>query len=427
MLILVGAALLRLGAVWVLHDNLFEDRDAYRSIADSLVDGRGYANRGSDHPTAFRPPLYPLFLSAIQIVGGGPTAIGMAQVVLGTATVWLTFLIGRRMGASQSMSYLAAVLVAVDPLLIMYTTFVMTEALFTCLVAVLLFFVVDKNPEEESGNETAARSQTSRRPDFVRQVAAGLAFGLCALCRPTIWAFGVLLAVSFVSAAVSKGGFWEIPKRVPWVAICVLGLTVAPWALRNQMALGRPVVTTTHGGYTLLLGNNPVFYQGVVNQPRGTVWRGESLETWQQSLEVEMAQQSIVGELNRDDWMEARAWHNIAEDVPDFLRASWLRLRRLWNLVPSGEAAESVPWFVRWGVGVYYGLTFFGGVWAIIRFERENWVRWLPLLLLLVSFSLVHTVYWSNVRMRAPLVPAIALLSAYGWAGLAGWRQQRST
>ena len=41
----------------------------------------------------------------------------------------------------------------------------------------------------------------------------------------------------------------------------------------------------------------------------------------------------------------------------------------------------------------------------------------LPLLLIL-NFTLVHLFYWSNMRMRAPLVPLIALVAARGIAGL---------
>ena len=40
----------------------------------------------------------------------------------------------------------------------------------------------------------------------------------------------------------------------------LLMLTLAPWAVRNAHVFGRPIVTTTHGGYTLLLGNNPQYY-----------------------------------------------------------------------------------------------------------------------------------------------------------------------
>ena len=39
---------------------------------------------------------------------------------------------------------------------------------------------------------------------------------------------------------------------------------------------------------------------------------------------------------------------------------------------------------------------------------------WRPVLVLIVSFTAVHSIYWADMRMRAPLVPAIALLAAAG-------------
>ncbi len=429
-MIVAMAVLLRLAAVWVLHDNLLEDRDAYRGIAESLVDGNGYSSPGTGRPTAFRPPLYPLVLAAIMSLGGGATAIGVVHAVLGSCTVWLTVLLGRRMGASSTKLYLAAGVVAFDPLLIMYTTFAMTETLFTLLVALLLFLMVMPRQDEGTSSQFNAGEETMLpQGSFVREVIVGLVFGLSALCRPTIWAFGVTLAVLWVGGIVFRGKFGELRGRVPWAAIVTGALVVAPWTIRNQFSMGRPIVTTTHGGYTLLLGNNPVFYREVVQQPPGTVWGGDSLRAWQQSLEVQMAAEDppIVGELNRDRWMKQRARHNIASDIPSFLSACWLRLRRLWNLVPQGAAAESIPAIVRWGVGTYYAFVLFGCAWAIVRFQRADWVAWLPLVALLISFSLVHAVYWSNVRMRAPLVPAIALLCAWGWTHLAGviWAKRR--
>jgi len=415
-IIVVMALLLRLGAVWFLNDNLTDDRDAYLAIAGGLLEGDGYVTPGSQRPTAFRPPLYPTVLAGIMVMGGG---IGVAQALLGATTVWLTYLIGRRVFATRTGACLSAGMVALDPLLIMYTTFPMTETLFTFLVAALLLCLPQQptdTPDQASENEGVLRP-TLR--SHLHPILCGVLFGLCALCRPTIWAFGGLLGVWWVRTVVLNGGLSNLPRRLPWGAISATILIVAPWAIRNQISLGWPIITTTHGGYTLLLGNNPVFYSEVVRQPWGTVWDGESLDAWQQSLKVQItAEPSIVSELDRDRWMQQRALQNIGGDVPTFLRACWLRLRRLWNLVPQGEAADQVPSFVRFGVGAYYGLCFVGLGWAIVRLDWSGLNRWAAVLLLMLSFSLVHAIYWSNVRMRAPLVPAIALLSTAGWMRL---------
>ncbi len=58
-------------------------------------------------------------------------------------------------------------------------------------------------------------------------------------------------------------------RQLPWLTLLALGLTIAPWPIRNQVRFGRPIVTTTHGGYTLLLSNNPVYYSEVVLEPWG--------------------------------------------------------------------------------------------------------------------------------------------------------------
>jgi predicted outer membrane lipoprotein len=45
--------------------------------------------------------------------------------------------------------------------------------------------------------------------------------------------------------------------------------------------------------------------------------------------------------------------------------------------------------------------------------SRESLPRaWLWGLLLAASFTAVHAVYWSNMRMRAPLMPVAALATA---------------
>ncbi|MEQ9066744.1 MAG: hypothetical protein RLO18_08475, partial [Gimesia chilikensis] len=59
-----------------------------------------------------------------------------------------------------------------------------------------------------------------------------------------------------------------------------------------------------------------------------------------------------------------------------------------------------------------------GCLWGVclVVWKRER--NWSPLIWLLVSFTIVHLFYWTNMRMRAPLVPAIALLSVFGWSHL---------
>ena len=51
-------------------------------------------------------------------------------------------------------------------------------------------------------------------------------------------------------------------------ALSVL-VVLSPWMIRNFVVFGEPVWTTTHGGYTLALANNPVYYREVLHGPPG--------------------------------------------------------------------------------------------------------------------------------------------------------------
>ena len=76
-------------------------------------------------------------------LGGGSVVLGVLQIALGTATVALTLVAGRRLGLGR-WSFAAALFVACDPLLIVYTTFPMTETLFTFLVIALVVASLDR-------------------------------------------------------------------------------------------------------------------------------------------------------------------------------------------------------------------------------------------------------------------------------------------
>lgn len=228
--------------------------------------------------------------------------------------------------------------------------------------------------------------------------------------------------------------WWNGPqvssRRPPWLLIAAIVLTVSPWVVRNVVVMGRPLLTTTHGGYTLLLGNNPVFYQEVAARPWGAVWDDappqSSQSAWYSKLKAQLARQTDdwTNEFECDRWMYRRAIRNISNERGMFVRACWLRIRRFWNVAPSGPIAESLPAPVKWGIVAYYSLISLGLLIGMYGILRNRLAGWLPLVVLAISFSMVHALYWSNMRMRAPVVPAIALICSLGLMGARGKRYQ---
>ena len=424
----VLVALLARAAVLTLEfHELTVDRDAYLGLAQSLADGHGYRMPGTHQPTAYRPPLYPLLLAGVSLISqplgeaAFPAGIAVLQLLAGAGTVWLTWRVVRWRLPSPA-PQLAALLVAFDPLLVLYTARPMTETLCT-LLAILLLDQIEQFravfPREEPAGDEAASSAwhaVSAWQWCRRGLPVGLVFGLCVLCRPTFWVFGglCLLACGWCIWRMRHASPWWHRMLMPAGAVAGALLLVAPWVARNWWVFGVPVLATTHGGYTLLLANNPVFFGAVVDAPAGTVWQGDSLAAWQQGLEDELARAGIAGndEINRDRWMRQRAVRHMKAVPGQTLRGGWLKLRRFFGILPQGApAAGRKRWIALAGAALFVA-QYLLLLAACFRWRLRLLHLWWPAVLLVVSFSLVHAVYWSNARMRAPVIPALAVLAS---------------
>ena len=378
------------------------DPDAYRAFAENLRDCGTF---GHEHiPTAYRPPIYPILL--LPCVACGPwtrEAIGLVHLVLSVATVWLTYWIGQFWELPghgshwKSVPLLAAVLVALDPILLRQSSLVMTETLATFLAAATL----------------AALAWTHKKPSLVAALAAGGVAGMAVLCRPTFLPWVACVGLVLILAERSR----RLPARI---ALCLsfvsgAGLILAPWVTRNIAQFGYPIVTTTHGGYTLLLANNPSFYKHLRSDPWGSVWDGNELNRWWAN---EVPHVTAADELRADQLAYARAKQAIHQELGMFCWSCLVRIGRLWQPLPHQVDPQEgcVGRSLRYAIGLWYlveltlaflGLLFLRGV-----LLRSN-VLWA--ILLVLCFTTVHTLYWTDMRMRAPLMPIVALAAAVGF------------
>ena len=459
--VLALAALLRAGVLWEFGGSLAEDRDNYRQIAQHVAAGDGFLDPDTLKPTAYRPPLYPLLLAGVFRCNGGAMAIGILQLVLGIATVALTVSCGRKLAVASDnvacaeidranidranvdranvdranvdrTSLIAGLLVACDPLLLYQTALVMTETTAAFLASLLLWLSLQRRTA--TGN-----------------FCLGSVFGAACLCRPTFWAFGGLIAALWgfhrllaLSRCAGAGGKplrrWHFEliivgfrsakaallsrsetRQYAGCIVAGLVLVVAPWVIRNAVVMGRPILTTTHGGYTLLLAHNSAYTQAVVEQPWGSVWEGEPQANWLAEIEAEMAREqppidaallSPTVELARDRWMSRRAWNYIRDEPAIAVRTALTLLGRMWNVVPLETDRSTQSATVRLAIGAFYSGLFLAVLIGVARHRHADWIAWRPVLVLIVGFTAVHSLYWADMRMRTPLVPAVALLAA---------------
>lgn len=414
--------------------DLQDDPDSYLGIAQNLAAGRGYSIPESTQPTAFRPPLYPILIAPCSSQSfAGATGRALLNVAAAAASLILIWKTAVRFKLSAWGCCVALLVYGLDPLLLRYAALSMTETCCSLMSALLLWrMTCTCFAEEQVGTkaceaasigskETHSPPEQAVRKRWSGPLLTGLVFGLCVLTRPTYWAFALLfsgfLGVTCLRGRATWKGTLERQLILSGIGVVVV---VGPWVLRNLLVLGAPIVMTTHGGYTLLLGNNSAFYHEVVEGPFGTVWegtQGPSQAEWVDGINREMNQLGLKSELERDRWMGNLAKQTIRESPGLFLKACALRAIRFWNIVPSGPAAEQISGLSRLVVGGFYA-----GVWCVmvlgckrLILSRTVWQPgWVAVILLVLAFAGVHLIYWSNVRMRAPIVPAIALLAGAG-------------
>ncbi|MCI0357905.1 MAG: hypothetical protein L0211_05375, partial [Planctomycetaceae bacterium] len=214
-----------------------------------------------------------------------------------------------------------------------------------------------------------------------------------------------------------------------FAALAVAAAAVmSPWAIRNQREFGKPMLTTTHGGYTLWLGNNLSFYNWLRNDRSGLPWDVDRDFTSEQRLyetapridvlfrlRDDLSFFKLAEELRNDRFHFDLAFESIDRDPESFALACLYRIRQLWSPLPhkltadeSMERALLRYATAAWYCGVYALAAI--GIWRLRwKLFRSPWI-WGVLLCL--TFTAVHTLYWCNLRMRAPLMPFVALVAS---------------
>lgn len=231
-----------------------QDAWDYDRHARSIADGHGYpdsyyvVDRG---PSALRAPGYPFFLAGVYAVSGDSVLAGrLANALLGTLTVYLLYLLTKRIWGPRT-GLAAAALAAVFPPLVLLSRDLLSESLFIALELGAVICVLEFR-----------RLRTLRWA-----VVAGLLAGLAALTRNP----GPALAIPVIV------GLWVVRPRIAWraarapgLALACMMLVILPWTVRNAIEFGRLIPITSGTGLALAGTYNQIALEDEVHP--GT-WR----------------------------------------------------------------------------------------------------------------------------------------------------------
>lgn len=205
------------------------DMEFYDRRADHLLAGQGTIW------DTFTPLGYPALLALIYAVAGkSHDAVGVVQAFLGAGTCVLAWALARRLTRSDLAAAAAGVVLAFYTPLVVYTGFLLTETLFSFLLALAALLLV-------RAGDGGARSAPA---------LAGLALGAATVVRPNLlFAFPFLAACAWVRPAASGS------RRAPLVALAFAAPLLAVVVAYNTRLAGRPSGLASNGGLNFYLGH----------------------------------------------------------------------------------------------------------------------------------------------------------------------------
>jgi len=211
------------------------DSPVYLELAHNLLGLHTYGiwSDGRLLATDARPPGYPLFIAAVELLAGrSDTALFVAQAILDLATCFLIAALAARLApqASRSRVWLAGLwLAALCPFVANYTAVPLTEVLAGSLSAASLLLLVRAWQREESSPGLCDRGGW---------LMAGAAAGLATLVRAESPLLMAAAGVAIARACIKRREWLRIVRTGVWLAAGLL-LPLLPWGLRNMVTLGR--------------------------------------------------------------------------------------------------------------------------------------------------------------------------------------------
>jgi len=370
------AFVMRLLFILTMSDQLvWYDEIQYDAIARRMLRGGEYGS------TAFAP-LQPFFLLGIYSLFGANLFVArLIQALLGSGTSLLIFYIGSRV-FNRNIGMIAGVISIFYPYFIYITGVLYPIALFTFLLALLIFLLL--------------RFYNNKRKSYL--ILSGVVSGLCLLCIPTVIFFIAVIPLWLIISR--KFTFKEIASY----SLILLGITlivVAPWSVRNSLHYHRFVLVTTEGGHAFWQGNNP-YFDGI-----------RRLGPDEIPIELRSKMKGLsAAERDRVFFQEALSF--IKENPWQFIKLYFIKFINYWRPYPKTISQNQYTSMKTTLLGLFsYGVllpfSFLG-----IYLSRKQGGEVLLLVLALLSFALGYSFFLTSTRYRIPVDPYIIIFASVG-------------
>ncbi|MCQ1531176.1 ArnT family glycosyltransferase [Lutispora saccharofermentans] len=362
-------------------DKMDNDDVKYIRSAWELLDNGNFIYHKVDEPTVFIMPGLTFMLAFfMKLFGkyGGITAFRVFQAVLQGSSMYLIFLIGRKVFNSKTA--LIGCILSVFYMAEYYApTLILTETSFKFLLLLLVYLSIYAIEE--------------RSPLYY--IAGGLVWGLACLIRPTVAAYPAVILIMWI---IKK---YKISDMVKFTIITtfVFAAVMSPWWIRNYKVYNRFIPLTLSSGNPFLQGTYINYDQKTDYTPYEV--GKTAIETDENELKTGIYRLKVYG---RKHPIKYLYWYTVGK--------TW----ELWNFPFYWKEMFNVS-FAK--AALYHHGILILGLYEAFKLFKKGEKNFIFIAITIVFFNIIYLPYFTFSRYSYPLMPMVCLIAASGAAGMA--------
>ncbi|MEK7746869.1 MAG: glycosyltransferase family 39 protein, partial [Elusimicrobiota bacterium] len=394
--ITILAFIVRLYSLFLLGRHNTPEVWEYDTIALNMIQQKGYIfNYLNTTYHSYIYPVYP-FLTALShlITGRNYFVLEIFQIILSAVTCYFIYLIAKLI-FNQKVGLLSSFLVALHPGLIVYSTKLHELTLVIFLLTVIFWLIISLDYSKVYNN-----------------IFTGILIGIGVLTRPT---FVFFLPVYF-------SYIWLNSKRFKYALKAILAVTsfliliILPWTIRNYQIHKRWIFITTNSAEHFWRGNNSAASGSALTEDGYSIIEKAPTEIKEKIYKMT--------EIEQYDFFYKEAYKFIGSNPGFFIK---MVLRKFFYFCWfSPQVGLLYPGLWKIVYMAYYGILFFTFIFGLYTslFKKRlgiNRAAVVSIVLFLFLTSLLHALFYVEIRHRWAIEPLMLIFSAFGLTEL--WRK----
>lgn len=346
------------------------DPQYYYDTALNLAQGKGFI----DLP--LKPPFYSIFLSFLfKIFTPNILIIQIVQCFIDSITVFLVYLICKKVFISEGIGIISCTITALDPFLIYFTNEVLTETLSVFFVVIISYLLI---------------LTINNQNNLLLNVLVGVFIGLSILTRGNFAGYLGFVFLCGVMYSILTKNFSFVFKSLTVTFIMAI-LVVSLWLYRNYRVYGEIVLAYQRG----------VLWQGL--NPNFATENGNKI--WDKLAEQEIQGMNIV---EQDRYLWKKGWEYIKQNPKKFIYVYLKKILKFWRPIPyyGYSRKEKIISFLFFTPIL---TLFFLGMFLTLKHAYKLW----PLYCFILNFNFFTALMWVQLRYRVPIHPLLHIFAGY--------------